>query len=159
MQNIYHYETRIGIIGIVANDRAVTRLFFDGESCQEDYSDNETALIREAGSQLQKYLAGELTVFSVPLHPTGTPYLLSVWNRLRAIPYGQTCSYLEIARDLGNRKAARAVGLANNKNPIPIFIPCHRVIGSDGKLTGFRGGLPVKKLLLEMECRHRCGGV
>lgn len=151
MQNIFFYQTVIGKIGIVANETAITRLYFDGEVDKENAVVTETELLKEAGRQLQNYLAGQQQLFSLPLAPIGTAYLRSVWDSLCAIPYGQTRSYQEIARDLGNPKAARAVGLANNKNPIPIFIPCHRVIGANGKLVGFRGGLSVKERLLSLE--------
>ena len=90
-------------------------------------------------------------VFRLPLAPTGTPFQLAVWQLLREIPYGQTVSYGELARRLGQAEAARAVGLANGSNPLPIIVPCHRVIGADGSLTGFGGGLPIKRALLELE--------
>ena len=151
MQNIYYYETLIGNIGIVANEKAVTRLYFHGETDLEKSIINESLIIKEAGSQLKKYLSGQLRDFSLPLAPSGTPFMISVWEQLCRIPFGQTRSYKNIAIDLGNPNAARAVGLANNKNPIPIFIPCHRVIGTNGKLVGFRGGLSVKDRLLKLE--------
>jgi methylated-DNA-[protein]-cysteine S-methyltransferase len=101
--------------------------------------------------QLRAYFAGELETFDLPLAPEGTPFQLEVWRRLCEIPYGETISYGELARRLGNPNASRAVGLANGANPIPIVIPCHRVIGSDGKLTGYGGGLPIKEKLLALE--------
>jgi methylated-DNA-[protein]-cysteine S-methyltransferase len=101
--------------------------------------------------QLQAYFRGELKEFDLPLAMEGTEFQLRVWNALRAIPYGETISYAQLAERIGNPKAVRAVGLANGSNPIPIIVPCHRVIGSDGSLTGFGGGLPTKKLLLELE--------
>jgi len=101
--------------------------------------------------QLQAYFRGELKEFDLPLAMEGTEFQLRVWNALRAIPYGETVSYARLAERIGNPKAVRAVGLANGKNPIPIIVPCHRVIGSDGSLTGFGGGLSTKKLLLELE--------
>ena len=104
--------------------------------------------------QLRAYFAGELENFDLPLAPQGTPFQLSVWNRLCEIPYGETISYGELARRLGNPNASRAVGLANGSNPIPIVIPCHRVIGSNGKLTGYGGGLPIKEKLLALERRQ-----
>ena len=105
----------------------------------------------EAIRQLRAYFAGGLVDFDLPLAPEGTPFQLSVWNKLREIPYGETISYGELATRVGNPKASRAVGMANGRNPLPIVVPCHRVIGSDGKLTGFGGGLPAKKLLLALE--------
>jgi methylated-DNA-[protein]-cysteine S-methyltransferase len=102
-------------------------------------------------SQLQAYFAGELEDFDLPLAPDGTPFQLKVWKRLCDIPYGETMSYGELAKKIGNPNASRAVGLANGSNPIPIIIPCHRVIGSNGKLTGYGGGLPIKEKLLALE--------
>ncbi|HXY10946.1 MAG TPA: methylated-DNA--[protein]-cysteine S-methyltransferase [Terriglobales bacterium] len=106
-----------------------------------------TALIRE----LRAYFAGELECFSQPLAPEGTSFQLRVWNQLCGIPYGETISYRELANRVGNPHASRAVGLANGSNPLPIVIPCHRVIGSNGKLTGYGGGLAIKEKLLALE--------
>jgi methylated-DNA-[protein]-cysteine S-methyltransferase len=103
--------------------------------------------------QLEAYFAGELQSFDLPLVPKGTAFQVGVWKQLCEIPYGDTISYGELARRIGNPKAARAVGLANGSNPIPIVIPCHRVIGSSGKLVGYGGGLEVKEKLLALECR------
>jgi len=110
-----------------------------------------------AAQQLTAYFAGELTEFSLPLAPRGTPFQLKVWRALRQIPYGTTVSYGELARRITRPSAARAVGAANGNNPLPIIIPCHRVIGSDGRLTGFGGGLPTKAALLALE-RRVCSG-
>ena len=109
---------------------------------------------RETIRQLRAYFAGELEAFDLPLAPQGTPFQLAVWKRLCEIPYGETISYGELARRIGNPNASRAVGLANGSNPIPIVIPCHRVIGSNGKLTGYGGGLPIKEKLLALERRQ-----
>ena len=110
------------------------------------------AAFREAAAQLEAYFAGELKEFTVPLAPSGTPFQLAVWTELTKIPYGSTVSYGDIARALGKRPvAARAVGLANGANPISVIVPCHRVIGSDGSLTGYGGGLDRKELLLRLE--------
>jgi len=110
--------------------------------------------LQEAARQLRAYFAGELETFDLPLAPAGTAFQLAVWHRLCEIPYGETISYGELARRLGNPNASRAVGLANGANPIPIVIPCHRVIGSNGKLTGYGGGLPIKEKLLALERRQ-----
>ena len=110
-----------------------------------------TPLLRPAAAELPAYFAGQLRQFTVPLAPKGTPFLLKVWAALREIPYGETRSYKEIAAMVGNEKACRAVGMANNRNPLPIFIPCHRVVGANGKLVGYAGGLDVKTFLLELE--------
>lgn len=107
--------------------------------------------LRSAIEQLRAYFAGELRSFSLALSPQGTAFQLAVWRRLQDIPYGETISYGQLARMIGNPKASRAVGLANGANPIPIVIPCHRVIGSNGKLVGYGGGLSVKEKLLRLE--------
>jgi len=104
-----------------------------------------------AASQLKSYFAGQLTEFDLPLAPAGTEFQRRVWAGLRTIPYGETVSYGELARQLGSPSASRAVGLANGRNPIAIVVPCHRVIGSDGSLTGYGGGLDRKRFLLALE--------
>ena len=142
MNYCFFYQTDFGKIGIAENGAAITQLYFAGESMPGDSIEQETALLKEAGSQLQKYLAGKLRTFSLPLAPIGALYMRRVWESLCAIPYGQTRSYRQIAEELGNPKAARAVGLANNKNPIPIFIPCHRVIGGERKTCRVPGRAP-----------------
>ena len=106
---------------------------------------------RENLKQLRQYFDGERTVFDLPLDLQGTPFQLAVWNELLKIPYGETRSYGEIARRIGKPGAARAVGMANHENPVAIVIPCHRVVGADGTLTGYAGGLDIKKKLLELE--------
>ncbi|MBU3160256.1 methylated-DNA--[protein]-cysteine S-methyltransferase [Clostridium frigoris] len=116
---------------------------------------NETVLLKGANRQLQEYFSGKRKVFDLPLAPSGTEFQQKVWHALREIPYGKTNSYKDIAKNIGNIKAARAVGMANNKNPILIFIPCHRVIGSNGKLVGYAGGLDVKEKLLNIEKENR----
>lgn len=108
-------------------------------------------LLNRVAAQLQEYFAGTRTTFDLPLEPSGTDFQLSVWELLRKIPYGVTTSYGELARRLGDPKASRAVGAANGANPIPIIVPCHRVVGSKGELTGFGGGLDRKRWLLEHE--------
>jgi methylated-DNA-[protein]-cysteine S-methyltransferase len=110
---------------------------------------------RETIRQLEAYFAGELDRFDLVLAPVGTPFQQEVWSLLRTIPYGETVSYGEMARRLGRSKASRAVGGANGSNPIPIVIPCHRVVGADGSLTGFGGGLEIKRQLLALEARYR----
>lgn len=105
----------------------------------------------DLATQLAEYFGGDRRVFELPLAPEGTPFQLRVWNALREIPYGETISYGELAARIGDRSASRAVGLANGSNPLPIVIPCHRVIGSNGKLTGYGGGLPIKERLLALE--------
>jgi len=109
---------------------------------------------RRVKRELKEYFAGERRRFEVPLEPAGTEFQRQVWQALTDIPYGETCSYREIAEIIGNPKAVRAVGAANGANPIPIIVPCHRVIGSDGSLTGFGGGLDAKRYLLDLELSH-----
>ena len=109
----------------------------------------------ETMRQLREYFAGRLTAFDLPLAPEGTPFQTEVWRAVSEIPYGETRSYGDIARRINKKEAVRAVGAANGQNPLPIVIPCHRVIGSDGRLTGYGGGLPLKKRLLALESRQR----
>lgn len=113
-----------------------------------------TELLSMATIQLDEYFQGKRTTFSLPFKLTGTPFQLAVWKELQNIPYGKTTSYKEIAQKINKPKACRAVGMANNKNPLPIIIPCHRVIGSNGKLIGYAGGLKLKNYLLELEQSH-----
>ncbi|TAL08984.1 MAG: methylated-DNA--[protein]-cysteine S-methyltransferase [Porticoccaceae bacterium] len=121
-------------------------------------ADNPSPLIREAVRQLRAYFAGRLTRFELPLNPAGTAFQKSVWQALLAVPHGATASYGEIAAAVGNPRASRAVGLANGRNPIAIVVPCHRIIGRDGSLTGYGGGLDRKRWLLAHEqCRRPSG--
>lgn len=113
-----------------------------------------TELLSMATIQLDEYFQGKRTTFSLPFKLTGTPFQLAVWKELQNIPYGKTTSYKEIAQKINKPKAYRAVGMADNKNPLPIIIPCHRVIGSNGKLIGYAGGLKLKNYLLELEKSH-----
>ena len=152
--NLYFHHTAIGRIGIAEDNGSITNLFFETDTVPQYVEMCETELIKEAFRQLEAFLAGELKSFSLPLAPRGTEFMRAVWKILREVPYGKTTSYKDIAIASGNPKAARAVGMANNKNPIPLLIPCHRIIGTDGKLVGYRGGLDVKRKLLELEGRH-----
>lgn len=149
----YFYDYSIGRIGITEKDGKITNVYITNKELPRDMQLTETPLLKEAARQLESYFAGELKEFSLPLEPSGTDFLKQVWSALCEIPFGKTATYGEIAERIGRPKAARAVGLANNRNPIPIFIPCHRVIGADGSLTGYRGGLEMKKKLLELEKR------
>lgn len=151
MHRVFFYQTGIGKIGIAELRGAISNLYFQEEQIPCNNTILETDLLKEASRQLRDYLAGKLIEFDLPLAPAGTEFMQRVWSSLRNIPYGETRSYQEIAQDVGNVKAARAVGLACNRNPIPIFIPCHRVIGAGGKLTGYRGGLKIKANLLGLE--------
>lgn len=151
MKSMFFYLTAIGEIGIAADDNAITDLYFSDSPIPTDLTLHESPIIKEAATQLREYLAGTRTAFTFPLAPQGTPFQLTVWQALQEIPYGETRSYKEIAVRIGKPKACRAVGMANNKNPLAIFIPCHRVIGSNGKLVGYAGGLGIKEKLLAME--------
>ena len=113
--------------------------------------ERDDELLADARRQLSEYFAGERTTFDLPLRPAGAPFQLRVWEALLRIPYGETASYGELARELGHPTAARAVGAANGRNPIAIVVPCHRVIGSNGSLTGYGGGLECKRALLDLE--------
>jgi len=150
MNKTFYYETKIGKIGITEGGKAITNIYF-GESPSKDINLIETPLLKEAYKQLQEYFHGKRKTFQLPLAPKGTDFQQKVWEALRKIPYGSTCSYKDVAIKIGNINACRAVGMANNRNPIPIIIPCHRVIGTNGKLVGYGGGLKIKEMLLKIE--------
>ena len=146
----YGYDTSLGRVFITASYDNVKCVSIGGD----DFPDAvymETELIRKAYNQLCEYLEGERKCFELPLSPDGTEFQKKVWNELMNIPYGETATYGEIAARIGNPGASRAVGNANNKNPIPIFIPCHRVIGASGKLVGYAYGLDMKRTLINLE--------
>lgn len=151
MKNIYYYETGIGKIGIVEENNVITNLYLGNVTEPKESTIYETPLIKEAGNQLVDYLAGRRKCFDLPLAPKGTAFQNTVWEALQQIPYGETRSYGDVAKSIGQPKAARAVGMANNKNPIALFIPCHRVIGANGKMVGYAGGLDTKEQLLKLE--------
>lgn len=117
----------------------------------DDWHEGNHRLLREAERQLREYFAGKRRSFDLPLAPKGTPFQREVWQALASIPYGRTSSYGELAARVGRPSASRAIGAANGRNPLPIVLPCHRVIGADGSLTGFGGGLPTKQFLLKLE--------
>lgn len=150
MINYMDYETGIGVIRLAENNGKICHLDL-AEDETKDWNNQETAVLKKALAELQEYLEGRRTEFDVPLEPEGTEFQKQVWAELRRVPYGTTASYGEIASRIGRPKASRAVGGAAGRNRILIFIPCHRIIGSDGSLTGFGGGLPLKKRLLELE--------
>nr|WP_319488855.1 methylated-DNA--[protein]-cysteine S-methyltransferase [uncultured Caproiciproducens sp.] len=151
MKNLFFYNTDIGRIGIAENGAGITDLYFEGAAVPEDVSVCETELLKQAAAQVREYLAGGRQIFALPLSPAGTEFQRKVWESLCDIPYGETRSYKEIAESAGSPKGYRAVGMANNRNPIPILIPCHRVIGADGSLVGYGGGLDIKVRLLNLE--------
>lgn len=149
-----YYRSPIGKLGIIEDGKGICELFPAAlPSCTEDLSEEETPLLKEAVKQLKEYFQGSRTRFELPLSLTGTPFQKAVWEALLEIPYGQTRSYQEIARAVGNEKACRAVGMANHHNPVMIVVPCHRVIGKGGKLTGYASGLETKEKLLALEKR------
>ena len=148
-------ETPIGPLLAVADEEGLRRIFFPdrrgrAQEPQEGWV-RDAGPFRELRRQLGEYFAGRRRSFSLKLAPRGTEFQRATWRALCEIPYGQTISYGELARRVGRPAASRAVGAANGANPLPIVVPCHRVIGKDGSLTGFGGGLPVKRALLELE--------
>ncbi|NOX75783.1 MAG: methylated-DNA--[protein]-cysteine S-methyltransferase [Gammaproteobacteria bacterium] len=149
-----YLDTPIGELLLAGNQHALYELGFPGgpkrRRAEPDWELRDV-IFTEAKSQISQYFEGTLKVFSLPLAPSGTPFQMSVLEQLRKIPYGTTVSYSEIALRLGKPRAMRAVGTANGRNPIPLIIPCHRVIASNGTLAGFGGGLPTKEALLKLE--------
>ena len=148
--NYFVYTMPLGRLTIVANDKGLTRILF-GPHAIEGATKRPSALTNTAATQLQEYFAGKRREFDLPLDPQGTDFQLRVWDELKKIPYGETRTYAQIAEAVGSPKGFRAVGLANNKNPLPIVVPCHRVIGAGGKLVGYAAGIKVKRYLLELE--------
>lgn len=142
--------TPLGPMTLVEENGALIELRF-GEALRPDEPLRSTPLLQKAEAELGEYFAGARKAFTVPLAPRGTAFQQAVWNALAAIPYGETRSYGAIAKQVGNPKAARAVGMANNRNPLPVIIPCHRVIGTNGGMVGYGGGLPIKEALLALE--------
>jgi methylated-DNA-[protein]-cysteine S-methyltransferase len=137
--------------GKAASKTAICGVFLNTVKAPKGYDKKETPLIKKAALQFGEYFKGKLKSFNLPLTMQGTDFQMKVWNALKNIPYGKTISYGELAAMIGNPKACRAVGMANNRNPIAIIVPCHRVIGHDGSLTGYGGGLELKQKLLELE--------
>jgi len=142
-----HFESPLGLLEIVANKSAIKSIHF----VEQAGSVNQNKLTTDAIRQLTDYFKGELKEFDLPLGAEGTDFQQKVWSALRSIPHGQTCSYGDIAKRIGNPKGMRAVGLANGKNPLTIVVPCHRVIGANGKLTGYASGTERKAWLLNHE--------
>lgn len=154
MKHYCYYDSPIGKLLLVGADALLEELHFPSELSQREIPDDwqcDEHFFQQALQQLGEYFAGRRQQFDLPIAPQGTIFQQSVWEELRKIPFGQTASYGEIAERIGNPKACRAVGLANAKNPLPIIVPCHRVIGKNGTLTGFGGGLELKQQLLDLE--------
>ena len=145
----YIYESPVGKLLIEDNGEAITKISFTNN--EKDNEGSPSPLIIQAINQLEEYFEGKRKIFDLPISPTGTDFQKKVWQALLEIPYGETQSYKEIASKVGNPKAYRAVGMANNKNPIAIVIPCHRVIGKNGDLTGYAGGKIKKLFLIKLE--------
>jgi len=151
MKYVFYYNFKLCKLGIAEEDGAIFRVFFNMGKTPDGFEKAETPLIKKAAAQLDEYFSGKRKVFDLPLNLHGTNFQIDVWKALQTIPFGETRSYGEIAAIIGKPKASRAVGMANNRNPIVIIVPCHRVIGHNGNLTGFGGGLELKRKLLELE--------
>ena len=148
------YQTDIGILEIEEQNNYIIKIgFLNSEKIElcKQYGQSETQLMKETYKQIVEYLEGKREKFDIPIKLKGTQFQLKVWEALQKIPYGETRSYQDIANEIGNPKACRAVGMANHNNPVAVIIPCHRVIGKNGKLTGYAGGLSIKEKLLEIE--------
>ncbi|MDR1303361.1 MAG: methylated-DNA--[protein]-cysteine S-methyltransferase [Puniceicoccales bacterium] len=157
MQNVCIYKTEIGRIAIATEGSFLTNIFYKRrlyllKKCE--FFGRETEDMKNIFKQIEEYLRGERKIFDVQMALRGTDFQKKVWEQLLGIPYGETRSYKEIARQIGVPKGARAVGMANNKNPIPLIVPCHRVIGAAGDLVGYGGGLDLKQKLLALENSH-----
>jgi methylated-DNA-[protein]-cysteine S-methyltransferase len=150
VKSIWYYDYPVGVIAIAETDGAISNVFF-GDDNRMGLEMAQTPLIQKAAAQLREYFAGQRTDFTLPLSFSGTEFQQSVWQALQTIALGETRSYKEIALQIGKPKAVRAVGMANKRNPISIIVPCHRVVGHDGSLTGYAGGLSMKQYLLELE--------
>ncbi len=153
MTNFTVFESKLGLIKIeYENDKIISLKKLDDEpedfGCKSDFINNVIC-------ELYEYFDGKRKSFSFKFSPKGTDFQKRVWSELCNIPYGKTCTYKDIAKAIGNEKASRAVGMANNKNPLAIVVPCHRVIGSNGKLVGYAGGLDMKEYLLKLESENR----
>lgn len=149
MKQVLYFNYPIGELGIVQQEGFITNISFGAFGGEADVC--STPLLERAAKCLRAYFDGELKEFDLPIRPEGTAFRLKVWEELQKIPYGQTISYGQLAKNIQSPSSSRAVGGANNKNPIPIIIPCHRVIGAKGQLVGYAGGMQAKQLLLNLE--------
>jgi methylated-DNA-[protein]-cysteine S-methyltransferase len=153
---LHKIQTPVGELSLVASDASLLAVLWEADDPQRvplsgECSEKPSPILKETERQLMEYFAGERHIFDLPIRFNGTDFQNSVWKALQTIPYGCTASYGGIAQSIGSPKASRAVGAANGKNPLSIIVPCHRVVGSDGSLTGFAGGLKIKERLLELE--------
>lgn len=153
MKFIKNINTKIGNIAMIEENNKIIEIAIN-KKIDDNITTKETPLLKETEKQIMEYFEGKRKKFDVPLNPKGTNFMKKVWTILQEIPHGEVKTYGQIAQKVGNPKAARAVGMANHKNPIPIIIPCHRVIGSNGKLTGYALGMEMKKFLLEWEKKN-----
>jgi methylated-DNA-[protein]-cysteine S-methyltransferase len=149
--NFQYLDSPIGILRLVSNGSQLTRIDFENHYGDDTCVERSDPALAACSKQLGEYFTRQRRQFDLPLAAAGTAFQQSVWQALAAIPYGELRSYRDIARVIGNPAAVRAVGAANGRNPLPIVVPCHRVIGSNGSLTGFAGGLDIKTYLLELE--------
>lgn len=154
------FDSPVGVLTLTAEDGHLTGLHMEDQRHAPPGSDDwerDDAAFEDVLAQLDAYFSGRLKDFDVPMRARGTDFQRRVWEGLTQIPYGETWSYAQLAEKVGNRKACRAVGLANGRNPVGIIVPCHRVIGANGTLTGYGGGLDRKRWLLDHEARHLRG--
>ena len=150
-------DSPVGPLTAVADDDGLAGLYLDGQRHRpavDRFGDRDDTILPGLREQLDAYWAGGLTTFDVPLATTGTPFQTAVWAALREVPYGTTCTYADLAAAIGRPTAVRAVGAANGRNPVCLVVPCHRVVGSGGALTGYAGGLERKQFLLQHELTH-----
>ncbi len=150
-------QTPLGPLTVQASERGLTGLAFPADAPTLDEGRRDRDALADAARQLESYFAGERQAFDLPLDLAGTPFQRSVWHELLRVPYGDTVTYGELARRVGRADIVRAVGAAVGRTPVPIVVPCHRVLGADGSLTGYRGGLQRKRALLDHERRGRDG--
>lgn len=160
MKYIKYVDFKLGKIGIVEENGKIVKIVIINKNDEnnknvDDFIEKDTKLLVKAKNELEEYFEGKRKEFDLPLNQEGTEFQKKVWNALSKIPYGEKRTYKEIAKMIGNEKASRAVGMANNKNNIPIIIPCHRVIGSNGKLVGYALGLDMKQYLLDLEIKNK----
>jgi methylated-DNA-[protein]-cysteine S-methyltransferase len=149
--NFQFFDSPIGRLRLLSNGAQLTGIEFEGQYSTQPGCETGDPVLAESIRQLRDYFAARRRSFTLPLAAQGTAFQRSVWAALASIPFGEVRSYRDIAHDIGNPAAVRAVGAANGRNPLPIVVPCHRVIGSNGALTGFAGGLPAKTFLLRLE--------
>jgi methylated-DNA-[protein]-cysteine S-methyltransferase len=151
--DLIFFDTPYGRMGLAEEGGTIVRLYLPNEDAPRA-TERETPILTEGKRQLAEYFAGARRAFDLPLHAEGTAFRQKTWRALTDIPYSATITYAQLAAQVGNPKAVRAVGQANHHNPIPILIPCHRVVGADGSLTGYGGGVELKKQLLDLEQEH-----